>query len=301
VSTFQMNNWTPQAEAEVKYIGDCARGYLWMYKQDTRYYTKVYQYFSNTIIFMSVVGPAIAILGVGFGGNFEKVLVIIGIVTGFFVGISESILRKCEFESKIGDLKRQSARFSGLVNNIRRQLSTIPEQRENASSYQTWIAKNYDDLVELSMDITEGTQKDYETVAKENSLPFPDAISELSSIKIFTGKEVKEEEVKEEVIDGGKMKLSIPPSREAEILTPHVEKESSFSDEKEKSVGDVGDATSVHSNSETEKRRPSIIIRPPTFRGKKKTLTPDELATEGIGYTDDRMKYELERLSSHGK
>lgn len=233
--------WTEEVERDIKYIGDCSRAYLWMYRADIRKYSQYHRILSNLVMLLAVLGPGLVALGVGLGE--EKVLATFGIVISFLVGVGEGVIRNFEFETKVADLRRQAGKFSGLVNNIRRQLSSLPEARENASSYSIWIAKNYDDLVDSAIEISESTFILYEKTAKDKNLPVPDSLSELTEIHVHS------------------------PKRS------------------------ITRASTRPLKKETSPER--------DLTGSPTGSSAGDLISEGLKFTDERMKYELERLGAH--
>jgi hypothetical protein len=256
--------WTPEIESDVKYIGDCARGYLWMYRRDVRQYSQYHKILSNSIMLLAVLGPGLVALGVGL--REEKVLSTFGLVISFLVGVGEGIVRNFEFETKVANLKRQASKFSGLVNNIRRQLLSPPEQREDPNSYQTWIAKNYDDLVDAAVDISDTTYSEYEKTASVHGLPVPDSITELNAIKVNS---IGKEEEK----DGEKRLHVRAPTRIRKLSVANTPPPSL-------------DNVRVGSNTPPDNTR-------------SRSDTNSSPTREGIKFSDEHMKYELQRLQGH--
>lgn len=228
-----------------------------MYRRDVRRYSQYHKILSNSIMLLAVLGPGLVALGVGL--QEEKVLSTFGLVISFLVGVGEGIIRNFEFETKVANLKRQASKFSGLVNNIRRQLLSLPEQREDPNSYQSWIAKNYDDLVDAAVDISDTTYSEYEKTAATHGLPVPDSITELNSIKVNSiGKEENEK----------KLHVRAP--------------------------------TRIRKLSVTAPSTQPVSSEPTTTRVRSESNNNSSPTREGIKFSDEHMKYELQRLQGHG-
>ena len=207
----ELSEWTSDLENHMQYIGNCSRGYVWMYQQDIQKYSAIFQRFSNVGIAFGIIAGCLGSLSLGFQDT--QALVAISSVLAFGTSLCEGYLRKCDFEGKIGDLKRQTIKYAGIVNNIRRQLGLPRNKRERADDYQKWITQNYQELNEIIIIISPEVVAEYKVKCLLENLPYPDDVCPASNIVINVKRNEKDEgneneEAKEEhdngnVIDNG--------------------------------------------------------------------------------------------------
>ena len=173
-----------------------------MYHQDIQKYSIIFQRFSNVGIGFGVLAGCLGALSLGLGVADSQALIAISSILAFGTSLCEGYIRKCDFEGKIGDLKRQATKYSGIVNNIRRQLGLPRDKRERADDYQRWITQNYQELSEVSIVISPEVIMQYRLKTLLEKLPYPDDVCAESNIVIYTGEKTREKETdgKEEVL-----------------------------------------------------------------------------------------------------
>lgn len=167
-------DWTDELEKQIKYIGDCARGYVWMYNREHLKLAKTYYYLSNLSVGLGFVAGILVVISLGLGVEQTKEALAISSLFSFSTSIFEIFLRKYEFETTMENCKRQGSKYNGIVNNVRRQLGLQSSQREKAGDYARWISHSYEELRDKSGEISPEIIKEYRQVALDEKLPFPE-------------------------------------------------------------------------------------------------------------------------------
>jgi len=146
-----INGWNPKFEENTRLLGSKSGVYRMMHDEASGYYSKI-----NTIISIITI---ILVTGTGTGSfslvNVEEtaqVKILIGFVlyvTALLSGIKD-FLNLTQISEKH---KLYSIRFSALYNNIQRQLSLYPEERQNGKDYISWVNSEFDNLLFSNPDI----------------------------------------------------------------------------------------------------------------------------------------------------
>ena len=180
--------WTEELETQLKYIGECAQGYFRMYKMDILYYTAQQQKWSMLAMSSSILSGALLTLSLGLGINNDKGMIITSALLSFGTTLSQNHIRQTDYATLIADLKRQASKYSGLQNNIKRQLSLPVGMREKAKDYHYWISTNYDSLGETALNIRSETIEKYKIVCKNEGIVFPDENGDESKVVVHIDK-----------------------------------------------------------------------------------------------------------------
>ena len=180
------NEWTDELEKQLQYIGECSQGYTQMYKMDILRYSTFQQRLTSLIISSGIISGALLTLSLALGIDKSQAMVIISTFLSFGTSVGQGYLYQIDYASIISELKRQAAKYSGLQNNIKRQLSMPRNKREKAKDYHYWITNSYDQLGETSLHIHPETITLYRTLCQKEKLPFPDEFSSNSRIIIHT-------------------------------------------------------------------------------------------------------------------
>lgn len=180
------NEWTDELEKQLQYIGECSQGYTQMYKMDILRYSTFQQRLTSLIISSGIISGALLTLSLALGIDKSQAMVIISTFLSFGTSVGQGYLYQIDYASIISELKRQAAKYSGLQNNIKRQLSMPRNKREKAKDYHYWITNSYDQLGETSLHIHPETIILYRELCQKEKLPFPDEFSSNSRIVIHT-------------------------------------------------------------------------------------------------------------------
>lgn len=260
--------WTDELEKQLKYLGECAQGYVRMYKMDILRYSKLQQRWTSGNISAGVIGGALLTLALSLGIDQSQAMIIISAFLSFGSSVCQGYLYQVDYASTLADLKRQAAKYSGLQNNIKRQLSIPRRKREKAEDYHRWITNNYDQLAETSLNIHPDTVDEYRKICEKDGLPFPDENAADARIVIHI-----------DPVNGGSNESTIP----------HVEvhKEDNISQSPRKHVRENTDVGDVLADEDK-----SVLTKGGTLRGQVNIQ-------EALGYTDQHMRYELTRLAGH--
>jgi hypothetical protein len=263
VNTSNTSNteWTDELETQLKYLGECAQGYVRMYKMDILKYSSHQQRWTSGSISAGVISSALLTLSLALGIEHNQVMIIISTLLSFGSSVCHGYLYQVDYASIIADLKRQTAKYSGLQNNIKRQLSLSRDKREKAEDYHYWITNNYDQLSETSLNIHPDTIESYRKICKDSNLPFPDENADDAKIVVH----VETGHVETGHVETGHVE-TYPPRRTKTVST---------------SLLDV--------ISQEDK---STLVKGDSLRGQVNIQ-------EALRYTDQHMQYELNRLTGH--
>lgn len=212
--------WTEELEKQLKYLGECAQGYSRMYKMDILRYSSRQQKWTTGSIGAGVLGGALLTLSLSLGLSQSQVMVIISALLSFGASVCQGFLYQIDYATILADLKRQAAKYSGLQNNIKRQLSLPRHKREKAENYHYWITTSYDQLGETSLNIHPDTVEMYRKICKESNLPFPDESADDAKIVVHV--DSQREPPRESLHTGPELMphLQIPPQVSSPVPLP---------------------------------------------------------------------------------
>lgn len=267
--------WTDQLEKQLQYLGNCCRGYIWMYKRDIQKFSKVSFWVKTGGIILGVLGGCLGVLAGTL--HIEQTDIMIGLTAVFSFGASfcQGFLSQSKYDEKISDLKRQISVYSGLANNIRRQLGQSRHHRERAEDYHRWITEKYGELGQTCIDATSESIEQYKALCGVTGLPFPDDPDKESNIDIYKDSEEKDIDKKSSLInqeDKGNQKRKAKTSRD---LTEAISSD-------DHTILDIKSNKDGNDGNEGTK----------TLKGK--------INLQGaFQFTDTQMQYELDRLQYH--
>jgi hypothetical protein len=176
--------WTSELEQQIQYIGNCARGYIWMLTRDVQTSEKEFQRIKYVSISLGVLSGSLATLSLAIGVDNTQFMILLSAILSFCTSMCQGYLNNIGYESDIGELKRQISKYSGLLNNIKRQLGISRENRESAQDYHRWISESYAQLSEFS--INEETFNAYRIESEKLNLPIPIELNKDSNITIHS-------------------------------------------------------------------------------------------------------------------
>lgn len=186
--------WTDQLEHQLQYLGNCARGYIWMYRRDVQRFSQINRWLKGIAVTLSVLAGSFGVLAASLRIDQTAIFAGISAVLAFGTSFCQGYLSNSSYDDLISDLKRQISKYSGLVNNIKRQLGLPRKERERALDYHRWISKNYDELTETTLEPTESAIQEYKAVSAASGLPFPDDTGKDGNISIYLKQGENEEE-----------------------------------------------------------------------------------------------------------
>lgn len=168
----QVTSWTSELETQIKNLGNYCRGYIWMHRRDIEKLLRSYNLLNRGSIGVSALSGAAGAASLGTTDNTQ--FVIISMLLAFLSSIGQGVLSRSGYAERIADLQRQIIKYSGILNNIRRQLALPRDKRERAGDYHRWITHSYDSLGESALPITDATQNEYRVICTETKIPYPD-------------------------------------------------------------------------------------------------------------------------------
>lgn len=261
------HGWTEELEAQLRYLGECAQGYVQMYKMDILRYSSQQQKWTNGNISAGVLGGALLTLALGLGLDQSQIMVIISAFISFGTSMCQGYLYHIDYGSILSDLRRQASKYSGLQNNIKRQLSLPRDLREKAKDYHYWITNNYDQLGETALNIHPSTIEAYRKICETSGLPFPDENARDAKIVVH--------------IDQQRPSVEGPPISGPASGPP---KAPSGPPKHERTATSVGEVLAPEDR--------AALSSGGTLRG--------QVAVQAaLKYTDQHMRYELGRLAGH--
>jgi hypothetical protein len=179
--------WTKEIEEQLQSLGNCARGYIWMYDRDKSVLEKKFDRLKKVSVFISTLSGALGTLSLAIGVDQSTVIIFFSVILSFISSMSQGYLNTAEYGALISDLNRNIRKYSSFANNVRRQLSRPRKSRERADDYYRWISENYNQINEDPLAISEETVKEYNKKAPLLGLPTTDQIGIDSKIAIHGG------------------------------------------------------------------------------------------------------------------
>lgn len=170
-------DWTDEGEKHVMYIGDCARGHYWMYNEERKRLVGINEKVSKIMIVLPLISGLLNTIALSLGVQAFIFFIIASNIIEYCSSTVNGIINHMNYDEKISEYKHQLGKFLSLYHNTRRQLSLPMKDREPYTSYVTWISKNYDDLIEMSSDVSSEIVSKYEVFARQEALPVPGDIN----------------------------------------------------------------------------------------------------------------------------
>lgn len=143
-----INSWTPDLENNIRETRSKAKAYIWIHKENSGYLGDIHKWLMIIAGILSFLSGVIGALPIqGFYLSLINLLVG-GLGTTLLVYLNSENLTQNSEKHKVA-----SGKWSGIVNNIERQLSMPPQYRENGATYHRWINQQYDTLFSTAPDI----------------------------------------------------------------------------------------------------------------------------------------------------
>lgn len=143
-----INAWTPEITKKLIAVKEKAWSYTWIHRENANFLADQYEYLSVIAFSLSFFNGVILLLPL----NILPVR-IVNILLSFGAGLVSFYIKNKDLSSAAEKHKLASSKFSGIYNNIDRQLSTLLSQRETATHYHRWITTQYDNLYGTAPDI----------------------------------------------------------------------------------------------------------------------------------------------------
>lgn len=171
-------NWNNNSEMAVQSIGESAQGYLWMNKRSINLYSGRADKFSVLLIFLGLAvsaGPFVAIQYCESGW----VAAIFTFASLFVTGLFKTY-DYLDYSGAVKDHKQAVTKWSGLVNNIRRQMALYRSDRMNAPDFVQFVSKEYDTLLAITPDIDDKIKQEYIDKFASDGFNDPDEVSHFN-------------------------------------------------------------------------------------------------------------------------
>lgn len=170
--------WNETTEKVIKDIQTSCREYKYMHVEACKAASRKYDFTMYVII---AVGPISSILASTYDTSDncnspinQAVQIFLYLITG----VLSAIIKFSKFEHKATVHRTTSLKFSSLENNIKRQLTLRPEDRQPADKYLDWVIHSFDELFNSSPIIADTVfqkwskeRKDETDASKETTIP----------------------------------------------------------------------------------------------------------------------------------
>lgn len=141
-------NWTPEITRKIDKIKEKAWSYTWIHRENSIYLADIYEWISIIAYSLSFFNGVILF----FPTNLIYIR-IFNILLSFGSGLLVFYIKNKKLTETAEKHKIASSKFSNIYNNIERQVSLEPDQRENALHYHRWISQVFDALYGSAPDI----------------------------------------------------------------------------------------------------------------------------------------------------
>jgi hypothetical protein len=264
------SEWTEEIEKQLKYLGECAQGYVRMYKMDILRYSNLQQRWTQGGISAGILGAALLTMALSLGVENSQIMIIVSTFLSFGTSVCQGYLYQVDYATILADLKRQASKYSGLQNNIKRQLSMPRNKREKAEDYHYWITNNYDQLGETSLNIHPDTVEKYRNICEKDNLPFPDENAADARIVIHK--------------DQDKEILPVINSPLNSTMVKNIDKH----------LPPRNSLLRISLEDVLAPQDRETLVKGSSLKGQLNIQ-------EALGYTDQHMRYELTRLARQGE
>ena len=161
--------WNETTEKVIKDIQTSCREYKYIHVQACKAASRKYDFTMYVII---AVGPISSILASTYDTSDncnspinQAVQIFLYLITG----VLSAIIKFSKFEHKATIHRTTSLKFSSLENNIKRQLTLRPEDRQPADKYLDWVIHSFDELFNSSPIIVDTVFQKWSKERKEHT------------------------------------------------------------------------------------------------------------------------------------
>jgi hypothetical protein len=178
--TVDVRQWTPAIARNVKIIGQLAFGYKWMHTRAAKFFARRYRYMIHTSSILSGIVSLLLILESIYvrpsceNENNVPILTIISAIFSTFSAVLVEIINATDYQELSGDHQFFAAKYTSIISAVQRQLNLDYEHRDEAASFLSFLAKDFDQLFELAPLIRPSFVKAYTEVAEKKGWPVPE-------------------------------------------------------------------------------------------------------------------------------
>lgn len=182
------NNWNESIKIRLKAIGEKSMSYRWLHYQESLYYENCDKKINL------IIGILVSVLGILSGSSIitnnedEKIMkLIMNIVELCFtvtLGILFVLKEQGDYKNKNINHQQLSYKFMNIYHDIIEQLSFLPEDRENGTTYLIKISKSYNNLMEVPLNIRQSVIDEFLKTTANNGLQKPVITGTFDTIKI---------------------------------------------------------------------------------------------------------------------
>lgn len=163
--------WNSTVETVIKDIEATCKDYKYMHVEACKQSARKYDITMYVII---ALGPISSILASTYDTSFRcdsENNRLIQIFLSLISGVLSAIIKFSKFEHQATVHRATSLKFASLENNIKRQLTLLPEDRQPADKYLEWVTHSFDELFNSSPIVVDTVfkkwKKDRDTQEKE--------------------------------------------------------------------------------------------------------------------------------------
>ena len=161
--------WNETTEKVIRDVQNSCKEYKYMHVEACKSASRKYDI---TMYIIIAVGPISSILASTYDTTDKCTSTInqaVQIFLYLITGVLSAIIKFSKFEHKATVHRTTSLKFSSLENNIKRQLTLLPEDRQPADKYLDWVIHSFDELFNSSPIIVDTVFKKWSKERKENT------------------------------------------------------------------------------------------------------------------------------------
>jgi hypothetical protein len=147
--------WNEKTEKVIIDIQNACKDYKYMHVEACKTASRKYDI---TMYIIIALGPISSILASTYDTSLRcnsESNQIVQIFLSLISGVLSAIIKFSKFEHQATVHRATSLKFASLENNIKRQLTLLPEDRQSADKYLEWVTHSFDELFNSSPIIVE--------------------------------------------------------------------------------------------------------------------------------------------------
>lgn len=169
--------WNEKTEKVIIDIQNACKDYKYMHVEACKTASRKYDITMYVII---ALGPISSILASTYDSSIkctsptnQAVQIFLSLISG----VLSAIIKFSKFEHQATVHRTTSLKFASLENNIKRQLTLLPEDRQSADKYLEWVTHSFDELFNSSPIIVETVFKKWTKEQRTEKEPGQEHVS----------------------------------------------------------------------------------------------------------------------------
>ncbi len=174
--------WTSELEDALLHMLQCAKARSWTHRQEAKAFEKWDSALSNSDMIIPTVIGLLSTVSLNVGLESTKPMIITVAVLGYLSSAIKAYVRTKKFETIIRDYKNTASNYDRVAEDIARQLTLRRDEREDSNDFHRWISKDYNNLEQTVMHVSELVFKQYQDMCDKNKMENP--LEKLRSVAI---------------------------------------------------------------------------------------------------------------------